>query len=216
MDSPKQPYIPATTAILGDWLGPVSARSYGGGHLFLDGVLSPMISRIDGERVVVSNINANVWSVSVDKIRLDARRREVQNLICDRINLPAWQGRSEWCAAMVWWAGMTGRPLWAVLSPWKSFHNPHCEVFYRTSLPVDMSGLRVADDDGWMCRYGVGNNYMVHGRETGADGKTAADAAALAHDCAIINESGERPALTLPPLTPGGPPVIWIPTCLPK
>lgn len=214
MDSLAPPYIPATAPLIDGWTGPVE---------WLD----------------TFRTSEGVWRVSAygsggmangadsARIHLDVRRREVQHLICDRMGLPAWQRESGWCAAMVWWAGVTGRAMVAVFGAWALHDSGSCYDRFLAAPKVKRARVNYARAyTDTSARYG---SWSIHlpafgtdaagggiGGATGDAGKTAADTAALAHDCALLNIVDGVETLTLPPITPGGSPVIWSPPCLPK
>lgn len=210
MTTAAQPFVSATEVPLLGWTGPVE---------WLDTFRNP-------ESVWrVSAYGAGGMANGTDpaRVRLDTRRREVQHLLCDRLALPEWVCGSEWCAALVWWAGVAGRPLSDVLGVWRlvTEANPDTGATWirqRLYDPRNQGGGLWACElvqpwRAWAwensCVYDHATGLWRRGPETGDAGKAAADAAALAHDCALLNIVDGRLVLTLPPLVAGGGPIVW-------
>ena len=207
MTTAAQPFVSATEVPLLGWTGPVE---------WLD------TFRTSGGVWRVSAYGSGGMANGADsaRIHLDVRRREVQHLICDRMNLPAWQRESEWCAAMVWWAGVTGRAMVAVFGAWALHDSGSCYDRFLAAPKVKRARVNYARAyTDTSARYG---SWSIHlpafgtdaagggiGGATGDAGKAAADAAALAHDCALLNIVDGRLVLTLPPLVAGGGPIVW-------
>lgn len=187
--------VPATAELLAGWTGPV---------WWLDTFRNP-----EGKWIVSAyGAGGMANGAALERIRLDTSRPEVIDRIARVYSLPDWQRASGWAPALTWFRAMSGRPVRQVdTSQWRrDFRESD-----RDSRGHGDAPSRWVDARGWRCcvRPPFGEDFR--GPETGDAGKAAADLAALAHDCALIDVVDGREVLTLPPLVAGGEPLQWSP-----
>ena len=83
------------------WTGPATSAREPSARL------GPFASAYDDETIEDGSWLEHVGGAerelrSAESLLLDPRRREVQHLLCDRLQLPDWMRSTRWCAALVW------------------------------------------------------------------------------------------------------------------
>lgn len=205
---PPSLYVPAPEEWLVDHVVPIRWRAVGDGP-WRFGVWGPVGASSETPAWgIVTSIDGH--DRSYEKA-LDPTRPEVRHLIADRLGLGPEYRSGPYAVPLAWWAGTTGRRLVDVLGvyvPSDMLVGGRPQLYTRRSASTLLSVLVAAD--GWsISRNGVHvwdrADCVARGPETGDAGKLAADAAALAHDFALVIDGG----LLLPPLAPGGAPILW-------
>lgn len=200
---PEAPrYIDATPALVEGWCGPVRSQMLNGPEAW---------DRLYTRHPVTED--------DVDGVVLDPMRPEVRDHLIRRLSLPAWlrdgAGLEPWqsagliaCAA----AGVTAKWMFEAWRPFPA--DGVCDGWDRWSAKpkhVYTVYARCYGDDS--ARWGTWGVHLGPGRDqnfgggvggsTGEAGKLAADAAALAHGCALMQDAD---TMLLP--WPGGP-RVW-------
>lgn len=181
-DYPEAPrYIEATPALLGGWCGPV-VQVDGDGVDFLD-------ARLSDDPATGC---------------LDPMRPEVRDHMIRALKLPGWMrdgdGLEPWQSAGLIACAAVGWKQPRMLMPWRDDCDGHkaCRRWFQPEERV--CGVYINHLAGW--RATTPCVWTEYGPEAGWEAKPAADTAALAHGCALLDGD----TLTLP--WSGGP-RVW-------